>query len=204
MFEQPCGCIVEYEGDQYRPDYSVNWCEVHAAAAETARQRDALLVAAELAIKCMAMEGDHKDHDAPCWLDQMGKALKQAQATDAASRECDRCGFVAGDVIPPGFQGDKSGLCPGCNDHVEEVAQATDAAATEVPEVVTNKSPERIACVLKSESYKVGDPPPSGYIARQEWAAVQTNGGLRQSLGPDNKWYFPQEMPDAAATEVPG
>ena len=30
-----------------------------------------LLEAAELAIACMAMEGDHKDHDAPCWLDAL-------------------------------------------------------------------------------------------------------------------------------------
>jgi len=34
MFEQPCGCIVEYEGDQFRPDYSVDWCSLHAAASD--------------------------------------------------------------------------------------------------------------------------------------------------------------------------
>lgn len=29
----PCGCIIDYEGDQYHQDYSINWCPLHAAAA---------------------------------------------------------------------------------------------------------------------------------------------------------------------------
>ena len=42
--------------------------------------------------------------------------------------------------------------------------------------------------------YKVGDPPPAGYIARYEWAQVQLRGGLRQSKCPHClRWRFPQE-----------
>jgi len=37
--------------------------------------------AAELAIACMVMEGDHKNHDVPCWLDKM--ALAHAKAIGA-------------------------------------------------------------------------------------------------------------------------
>lgn len=42
--------------------------------------------------------------------------------------------------------------------------------------------------------YKVGDPPPTGYVAWHEWARVQYNGGLRQTCGADGKWRFPKEV----------
>ena len=40
-----------------------------------------MLEAAEVAIACMAMEGDHKHHDAPCWLDALTLAHAKAKAT---------------------------------------------------------------------------------------------------------------------------
>ena len=30
----PCGCLIEYEGDQTHQDYSIDWCPLHKAAAE--------------------------------------------------------------------------------------------------------------------------------------------------------------------------
>lgn len=41
-----CGCLVEFDGSQYPvPAVEIEYCPLHAAAPETARQRDALLVA---------------------------------------------------------------------------------------------------------------------------------------------------------------
>ena len=63
-----CGCqITAPQGDNI-----VEFCPLHAAAPEYA-------AAAELAIACMAMEGDHANHDAPCWLDAL--TLAHAKAT---------------------------------------------------------------------------------------------------------------------------
>ena len=28
----PCGCLIEYEGDAYHQDYSIDFCPLHAAA----------------------------------------------------------------------------------------------------------------------------------------------------------------------------
>ena len=30
----PCGCLIEYEGDQTHQDYSIDWCPLHKAASE--------------------------------------------------------------------------------------------------------------------------------------------------------------------------
>ena len=30
----PCGCLIEYEGDQTHQDYSIDWCPLHKAAPE--------------------------------------------------------------------------------------------------------------------------------------------------------------------------
>ena len=30
----PCGCLIEYEGDQFHQDYSIDWCPLHKAASE--------------------------------------------------------------------------------------------------------------------------------------------------------------------------
>ena len=30
----PCGCLIEYEGDQTHQDYSIDWCLLHAAASD--------------------------------------------------------------------------------------------------------------------------------------------------------------------------
>jgi len=84
----------EYEGNERRPYYIVetDYCHVvaHVVRRKTRVTQDkanARLIAAapdyaeaaELAIACMAMEGEHKDHDAPCWLDKM--ILAHAKAT---------------------------------------------------------------------------------------------------------------------------
>jgi hypothetical protein len=47
-----------------------------------------------------------------------------------------------------------------------------------------------------TDLYKVGDPPPAGYMAWHDWASVQYKGGLRQTQGLDGKWKFPQEKSD--------
>ena len=28
----PCGCLIEYEGDQFHQDYSIDFCPLHKAA----------------------------------------------------------------------------------------------------------------------------------------------------------------------------
>ncbi len=49
-------------------------------------------------------------------------------------------------------------------------------------------------CVSISPTFAAGDPPPSGYLAWQEWARVQYSKGLRQARCPRcGKWRFPQE-----------
>lgn len=42
--------------------------------------------------------------------------------------------------------------------------------------------------------FKVGDPPPSGYVDWHEWASVQHRGGLRQRQCRNcGLWKFPQD-----------
>ena len=46
--------------------------------------------------------------------------------------------------------------------------------------------------------YKAGDPCPTGYIARQEWANAQHRAGLRQvRCGRCSRWKFPQQLSQA-------
>ena len=43
--------------------------------------------------------------------------------------------------------------------------------------------------------YAPGDPPPAGYLDRQEWARIQYKAGLRQDeCGRCLRWKFPQEL----------
>lgn len=43
--------------------------------------------------------------------------------------------------------------------------------------------------------FEVGSMPPSGYIAKSEWAQVQLNAGLEQTQCNNCKrWFFPQEI----------
>lgn len=43
--------------------------------------------------------------------------------------------------------------------------------------------------------FKAGDPPPSDYVAWQDWAETQDRAGLRQkTCGVCGKWRFPQEL----------
>jgi hypothetical protein len=52
----------------------------------------------------------------------------------------------------------------------------------------------RWLCVLIVPEFKRGDPPPSGYLERAEWARVQLRAGLRQKRCPScGLWRFPQE-----------
>lgn len=49
-------------------------------------------------------------------------------------------------------------------------------------------------------NYKVGDPPPEGYVAWHAWAEVQHKGRLKQrQCSQCGLWNFPQEI---ARTEV--
>jgi hypothetical protein len=41
--------------------------------------------------------------------------------------------------------------------------------------------------------YKAGDPPPPGYVARQEWAKAQMRAGMKQQQCKCGIWLFPQE-----------
>ncbi len=46
----------------------------------------------------------------------------------------------------------------------------------------------------EKSAYKVGDPPPDGYVAWHDWAEVQHKGGLRQKLcSRCGRWFYPQE-----------
>lgn len=45
--------------------------------------------------------------------------------------------------------------------------------------------------------FKVGDPCPDGYIARQEWAEVHLKAGLKQEqCGRCSLWFFPHQLSD--------
>lgn len=53
----------------------------------------------------------------------------------------------------------------------------------------------KVICILGAGFYQVGDQPPQGYTAKQEWALTQYRGGLRQKRCPEcSKWRFPQEL----------
>lgn len=53
------------------------------------------------------------------------------------------------------------------------------------------------AIVCHQPDFKPGDPCPAGYLAWQEWAAVQHKAGLRQkACGHCGKWKYPQELSD--------
>lgn len=46
----------------------------------------------------------------------------------------------------------------------------------------------------RGETFRPGDPPPTGYVAWHEWARVQHRAGLRQrQCQVCGKWRFPQE-----------
>lgn len=48
--------------------------------------------------------------------------------------------------------------------------------------------------LMAGRDYKAGEPRPTGYIANQEWDAVQRKAGLRQTHCPKcGKWRYPQE-----------
>ena len=66
-----CGCKIV---GGHAHENVINFCPLHVAAGD-------LLEAAEVAIACMAMEGDHKHHDAPCWLDALTIAHAKAKVT---------------------------------------------------------------------------------------------------------------------------
>ena len=66
----------------------------------------------------------------------------------------------------------------------------------------------RLIRLLIGQDYKVGSMPPSGYLAKQEWAEAQHKGGLcqRQCIK-CGKWLFPQQAdnhicPDYEEREV--
>jgi hypothetical protein len=67
------------------------------------------------------------------------------------------------------------------------------------------RAKSRAAYLDFTDAYKPWDPPPEGYIARQEWAGVQYRAGLRQRRCPGcGLWRFPQETccGDAAGPET--
>jgi hypothetical protein len=52
-----------------------------------------------------------------------------------------------------------------------------------------------IAHIDCGRKYKPGEPPPDGYLQRQEWARHQRRAGLRQRKCPRcGRWRFPQEF----------
>jgi hypothetical protein len=52
-----------------------------------------------------------------------------------------------------------------------------------------------VAILTVSGDYKPGDPPPTGYSAREDWFNAQIKGGLRQVECPRcRRWAFPQEL----------
>ena len=52
-----------------------------------------------------------------------------------------------------------------------------------------------IACVDTTPSFKVGDPQPDGYLARQAWAQVHLDAGLKQKRCCQcSRWVFPHQL----------
>ena len=66
------------------------------------------------------------------------------------------------------------------------------------------KRKPKLICPLVGSVYKVGDPPPSGYTAWDDWAKVQYNGGLRQVRRQCGRYHFPQEKCRHAEATVGG
>lgn len=55
-----------------------------------------------------------------------------------------------------------------------------------------------------ADEFAPGDPPPSGYCAWHEWAAIQHKAGLRQTkCGGCGLYRFPQELSDRALVSCP-
>ena len=61
----PCGCLIEYEGDQFHQDYSIDWCPLHKAASELL---EALVKISDdpqyqmgRCVYCRYGDGDHAD-----------------------------------------------------------------------------------------------------------------------------------------------
>lgn len=51
------------------------------------------------------------------------------------------------------------------------------------------------ALLTVSGDYKPGDPPPTGYSAREDWFWIQKRAGLRQQECPRcRRWCFPQQL----------
>lgn len=49
----PCGCLIEYEGDNFHQDYSINWCPLHSAAQELLEESGKLMT--ELGKICLGL-----------------------------------------------------------------------------------------------------------------------------------------------------
>lgn len=50
-------------------------------------------------------------------------------------------------------------------------------------------------CLLITPEFKAGDPAPTGYLEKSEWARVQLKAGLRQKkCRVCGLWKFPQEV----------
>ena len=60
------------------------------------------------------------------------------------------------------------------------------------PDLPTRQKP-RLVCLLRTPTFKAGDPPPRGYLAWHEWARIQDKAGLRQARCSSGYWHFPQE-----------
>src|SRR5580658_4318255 len=72
---------------------------------------------------------------------------------------------------------------------VPESATAADAAHSEVLFEM------KLLHIDATPIFKVGDPCPDGYIARQEWAQVHLDAGLKQEqCGYCLLWKFPHEL----------
>lgn len=57
----------------------------------------------------------------------------------------------------------------------------------------------------RHEAFEAGSPPPQGYIAWHEWAAVQGRAGLKQRRCPTCKLFrFPQELSTVGARPADG
>jgi hypothetical protein len=51
-----------------------------------------------------------------------------------------------------------------------------------------------LICIHITPEFKLGDPPPAGYLAWSEWAEVQMKAGLKQRrCWKCGLWRFPQE-----------
>ena len=76
-----CGCVVEFDGSQYPvPAIEIEYCQLHAAALETARQRDLLQVAAQVVVPWLK-----EWRVTGTLIADLEAALEQAQATEVPS-----------------------------------------------------------------------------------------------------------------------